>query len=234
MIVENRKLSEKTQKIYSDIVSNLTNPIKFGHKSSIANSAYGYTLGNEKKHIINISKNLDDEIFEITLIHELLHCLQREKGIPGLIPAVKGDFIALQIASIINSLVSDLDVEEELRKLGISSHVIDEERFKDAKQAYEEFELYNVPSDVKTIVSAINLTLIRNTDKNNNYYNELRNLFLEKSPEIIKMSEEINEVIENHGYKTPREMLRSMRRIAILTGMREKFKIVYNGVEQEV
>lgn len=192
----------------------------------------GYCLKNNDHYLIYINDKLESNQFETVLIHELLHCKQIQEGYPGLIPAIYGDYQAKYVASMINSVLADIDVEKQLTDMGLHSDYIDYERFKDAKEYAN--ENYEDIQQFFSIMSALYLILCKFTARDVAYYEEIYIVFNNKDKGITDLSNKISEIIEKYGYKTPSEYLRSLRRIAIVTGWRDRFKIKYNGIEQKV
>jgi hypothetical protein len=193
----------------------------------------GYALKNNTHYLVYINPKLRDDIFESVLIHELLHCKQIQAGIPGLIPARYGDDIAKFISSEINSVVADIDVEEQLLLLGLHSDYIDNKRYTESLESLNEYNNKKL-IEVYSVMSALNLVLIKKTSNNLSHYEEVYKALSIQDKDITIMAEGINNIIDKYGYKTPRDQIKSIRRIAILIGWRERLKIVYNGFEQDV
>ncbi len=233
MRILNHELSEKTQKIYNEIINDLDLPVEIRQIEGDDTESNGYCQMNDNHYLVYVDGQLEDDVFESVLIHELLHCKQIQEGCPGLIPAKYGDYPARFIASTINSVVADIDVEAQLSELGLHSDYIDHFRYLDAIAAINE---YNNPylSEVYLPLCALNLVLIKKTSRDPSYYDELYILFENQDDMVIQTAEEIINIIDKYGYKTAREQLRSIRRIAICLGWRARLRIVYNGIEQAV
>lgn len=233
MRILNHEISSQAIEIYNQIIDRLKLPVKIGKVGKDHSESNGYCLKNDDQYLVYVDAKLRDDVFESVLIHELLHCIQIEKGSPGLIAANYGDYVSKTIASMITSLVADIDVEDKLSSFGMHSDYIDHVRYIDAIEVLKEYSNKNYV-EIYPVTSALNLVLIERTSNSSSYYEELYNKLRNQDENIIEIAEGVSNIIGKYGYKTPREQLRSIRRIAIFIGWRAKFRIVYNGVTQEV
>jgi hypothetical protein len=226
-------LSESAEKICNEIINNLSKPVQFNKisKNHIEDDN-GYLYEDESQYYIRLNSKLKQDTFESVAIHELLHCLQREGGGPGM-TAREGDEAAGSIASLINSVIYDIDVERRLFELNMHSNEIDNNRFNDCLEALE-FYNFDKLRELYIVSSAMFLILIKRTTANHNHFENLYSMYKGIDDRIVDLADQIDNILEKYGFSTPQEQCRSMRRIAIASGWRNRLAINFNGTIQEI
>lgn len=234
MFILNHELSIKAEKISNEIMKDLHKPIQFKNidKGHISDSN-GYVLDDAEYFYVHIKKELKQDVFESILIHELLHCVQKDAGSPGLMAKKYGDSAALGIASLINAALLDIDVEDQLFRLKMHSDEVDNNRYNDS---IESIDFYNNTEirDYYMISAALFLVLIDKTSANPDHYLNLVNLYKSIDYKIIELFKQIYNIIDQYGVKTPQQQCRSMRRVAIASGWRDRLTMRYNGFDQDI
>ncbi len=229
MDVLGRSLSDAAQTYYSKITAELKYPVQIESLNREAHpGTEGYSQFNDNLHKIYLDQSLSNEVFETTLLKELLHCKHQEVSAPWVRPAVE-DQRLLFYATNINSLVADIYIEKQLSEIGMHSEEKDLSRLNELVLMRDDEYLPHM-RDTYVHLCATLFTMIFFTCADRERYEEVVQLF-EDDQEVIKLTETLIDIIKTHGYSTPREQMRSIRRIAVCFGLKGKLLLVYNGTE---
>lgn len=228
-------LTERGEQAYQEIKDSLTKPViinKLDPKMVLDTNG---RMSEEENHFrIELNVKMDREAFDSVLIHELLHCKQLQEGSPSITAAYENDTLSV-LASAINGMVNDIDVENRMEAYGLHSEKIDWNRYQDFKELLSYIDDEPELNEPGIILGACMLILIKYTSHFKEHYDDLIHHIKEKGYlEFLELAEKFDEILKTHGYSSPREQLRSLRRIAIATGLRDEFLLVVDRIAQEI
>ena len=209
MKILGKSVSQEFLHFYEDLQPRLGMQIKF---EVIRPFRIGYVFGayDDSAGRVMLRADLPRPAFEHTAAHELLHVLQAKEGWPK---ASRGatlseDCIEEEVAGLIASLVLDLDVEEQLRKLGFDRSYSDNVRY---KQKLKALQGKNVPrlGSPGWCMWAIHYAIASQT-LSASRLRKLETLHSALAPNIAEKGKELVAMLNRHGWKSPDQALRSM------------------------
>lgn len=234
MKISNHQISANGEQVISLIYANLSKDVNISTVTKEHKGSNGYMSQDENSYQVFINFNLEDNEFEYVLINQLLHCAQIDKGIPILIPVNQADHGAKLMAPMLNSLISDIDAEEQQKNLGFKSEVLEKEKVSLALSNYEKYGNDEHYKELYTAIGAFDLVFLKKNTSDAESFLKLYAIHKQNNPIITEVADTILEILEKYGYTTPQEQVASMRRIVIKIGWRSRFKIYYNGSLQDI
>lgn len=228
-------LTERGEQAYNEIKGSLIKPVIIQKLDPNKVLDTNGRMSEEEDHFrIELNVKMDREAFDSVLIHELLHCRQLQEGSPSITTAYEDDTLSV-LASAINGMVNDIDVENRMETYGLHSEKIDWNRYQDFKELLYYLDDEPEMNEPGIILAACMLVLLKYTSHFKEHYEELIEMIREKGYlEFLELAEKFDEILKTHGYSSPREQLRSLRRIAIATGLRDEFLLVVDRTAQEI
>lgn len=231
MDVLGKKLSEKTEAAYRDITQGFKYPIKF-LKMDPANSedvARPVAMDTGKKEfIIKLDPGLSKKLFENALIRDVIYCQQMNEDAPQLLPLKRNDQDAEKIAMMISSVVMDIDVENKLKKYDMHLDDIDTMRMADLYEFLKSGQAQLNPKFYH-VFTGLQIALLYFTTSNKENVDQIIETFYLSDPEATDEIDKYVDILKNYGVDDNRAMMRSMRRLAVACGMKDRTQIIYEG-----
>ena len=230
MVILDKTLSEKIQGVYEEIEGKLHHPVvisKMDTSNQEEMTRPCYYDGRTEEYIIKLDTELEDNLFENALIRNMIYCLQMDEGSPILEPNPK-DNEAVNVASMINAVILDINLEMRLKAYEIVLDEIDNMRMGDlfmflrGDLCVTNRELYNKMASLQVVLL---------------YYTAEKKENVKQIMESFEISDEVLyeyivkciDIIDKYGCDTVRGQMRCMRKIALLMDMKDKVKVFYEG-----
>ncbi|MCR4399655.1 MAG: hypothetical protein QHH05_02170 [Syntrophomonadaceae bacterium] len=233
MKVLEHTLSPGAEKAFAEISGTLKKPLVMRAVDRNHPASYGYTVEDRGVHVVHVQPALPAAAFEEALIHELLHCQQREAGDVGLVPRRQGDHLAMLLASTINSVVNDRAVEARLRALELKSGLVEAVRMSSTREALA-FPVPDHLRDVFALFSAFDLVLHRVTGADPAFLEEVTEAYAALDDRVVPNADAIVAIIEANGSDTPAQRACSIRAIVEHIGWQGRFMLVVDGQAEEL
>lgn len=229
MHVLNKHISAKSEENISRIVEILDKPIAYfpiGDKKGF----FGMCCQDDEKYSVWLDESLPDDVFEVNLLHELIHLTQMKKNIPDCKPINENNIGEREFASIINATVLDLEVEEKLKEQGYDTSYFSHQRLKQMKEVRNKGFINYANNEFLQKFSSIRLALYAYIAADE-ISDQMYNCFYKRYPRICSMAYKITKVIRGKQFDQPNEMFEAMKNIIELLNIGEHVKIVYDGKE---
>ena len=117
MVILDKALSEKIEKVYQEIERKLNAPVvilKMDTSNQEEMTKPCYYDGRKNEYVIKLDTELTDELFFNALIRNMIYCLQMAEQSP-MLEANPKDYDAVNVAAMINSVVLDINLEMRLK-----------------------------------------------------------------------------------------------------------------------
>ena len=224
-------LSEKTEKLYTDIVDDLIYPVNVmvldpGNQEDCAHPVSMDT--GKKEFVIKVDKTLEQNLFENALIRDVIYCHQMSSNAPVLSPVSEADKDADQVAMMISSVIMDIDVENILKKHDMHIDDIDTMRLSDLfgflRAGMSE---YNRP--LYHNLTALQITLLYFTSSNQDNIKQIIETFYLSDPQAMDKIDKFVEIIDRYGVDDNRSMMRCMRKLVGACDMKGRINMEYEG-----
>ena len=204
------KFSNNAVNIFEDYKNKYTNDI------IVVSDQKMYVELAPNKYMIHLDFSMPINIVEITFIHELFHCFQKEEGFPN-VTAKSCEYS--NISNIISSTILDLDVNERLNKYGYE-HDLNPLR----KQIFEcknKLLFAKENSDMYKHIQGLNeyvytcsiIAFCRMYFNNSIEIKEVLNITKDNFCNIYKDQNIIYNTINLYKYNTPRKVLKIFKKI---------------------
>ena len=224
-------LTEKTEKLYTDIVDDLIYPVTVLEMDPENQEDFNHPVSmdtGKKKFVIKVDKTLDQHLFENALIRDAIYCHQLSSQAPVLTAKSEADKDAAQVAMMISSVIMDIDVENVLKKNDMHIDDIDTMRLSDLfgflKSGMND---YNRPL-YHNLTGLQILLLYYTTSKRENIQQIIETFYL-SDPEAMEQIDKFVEIIDKYGVDDNRSMMRCMRKLVGACGMKGRINMEYNG-----
>lgn len=226
-----KTLSEKTEKIYTELLDKLTDKLVISamdpnNQKDVERPCYHDVQSGE--YVIKLDPQLEDGLFENALLRNMIYCVQMEEGSPILDPNPH-DQLAVTAAAMINSTVLDINLEQRLADYGVEKPAdLDTMRLEDfflflrTDAAQRNRTLYD-------IVVSLQVIMLYFTVDNEESMNQVLMTFEMSDPALFDLIHKGIDIIEKYGYDTTRGQMRCMRKLALMLGMKDKIKVYYEG-----
>lgn len=224
-------LSEKTEKVYQDIVKDLIYPVEFLvlDPENIEDCSHPVAMdtGN-KKFIVKVDNKLEVNLFENALIRDIIYCQQMSRQCPVLTPTSQSDKDAYQVAMMISSVIMDIDVETKLKKYDMHIDDIDTMRLSDLF-AFLKAGMSDYNRPLYHALTGLQITLLYFTTSKRENIEQIIETFYMSDPEAMDQIDKCVDIIDRYGVEDNRSMMRCMRKIAVACGMRGRINLEYEG-----
>ncbi len=231
MDILEKTLSEKTEKLFNEIVKTLVYPVTILKMDPENNEEVSHPVAmdtGKKEFIIKVDSGLSDELFENALIRDVIYCQQMSDRAPALIPVSDADIDAQQTAMMISSVIMDIDVEHKLKKHDMHIDDIDTMRLSDLF-AFLKSGMSDYNRDLYHILVALQIALLLLTSSKPKNIEEIIESFYLSDSKAMEMIDKIIDIIDRYGVEDNRSMMRCMRKIGLACGMKGRLKLEYEG-----
>lgn len=226
-----KTLSEKTEKIYTELKDKLTDTLviskmDLNNKMDVERPCYHDVKAGE--YVIKLDDQLADPLFENALLRNLIYCVQMEEGSPILDPNPQ-DQLAMTAAAMINSTVLDINLEQRLADYGVEKPAdLDTMRLEDFFM-FLRTDTAQTNRSLYDIVVSLQMIMLYFTVDNEESVNQVLLTFEMSDPALFDLIHKGIDIIEKYGYDTTRGQMRCMRKLALMLGMKDKIKVYYEG-----
>lgn len=230
MVILEKVLSEKTERIYKEIEGKLTSPVaisKMDPENQEEVTKPCYFDAKKREYYIKLDVGLEDSLFENALLRNMIYCLQMEEGSP-LLEANPNDHTALNVAAMINSVVLDINLEQRLKDYQVTLDEIDNMRMGDLF-LFLRGDMSEVNRDLYNKMASLQVVLLYYTAEKRENVEQIMETFQLSDPDLYEYIERCIQVIDKYGCDTVRGQMRCMRKIALAMDLKEKAKIYYEG-----
>lgn len=174
-----------------------------------------------------LSTKLSGNLFEATILHELLHVQQIENDFPE-IETYPTDPLKIEIGATLQSTILDLDVMDKMSQLGYSSSFFITERYKILKDLANHSYDMVTSNDYETLVT-LQITLMILTFKKK-YTDYLVSKLKQVFPHINANLNIITDIIKKTGYTTPVKCYNNYKDILSILNLWKDHCIKYKKV----
>lgn len=230
MVILDKTLSEKIEKVYNEIESCLNAPVQIS-KLDVENQEDVmkpcYYDGRENLYVIKLDTELEDNLFENALIRNMIYCKQMAEGSP-LLEANPKDHFAVNVAGMINSVILDINLELQMKEYGIKLDEIDNMRMGDLFM-FLRGDMAQTHRDMYNAMSSLQVILLHYTAENQDNVDQIIETFAISDPDLFEYIQKCTAIIDKYGCDTARGQMRCMRKIALALDMKDRMKIFYEG-----
>ena len=224
-------LTEKTEKLYTDIVDDLIYPVKVLEMDpeNYDDCTHPVSMDTGKKEfVIKVDKTLEQNLFENALIRDAIYCHQMSSQAPILSATSEADKDAAQVAMMISSVIMDIEVENVLKKNDMHIDDIDTMRLSDLfgflKSGMNDYNrpLYNN-------LTGLQITLLYFTTSKRDNVQQIIETFYLSDPDAMAQIDKFVEIIDRYGVEDNRSKMRCMRKMVGACGMKGRINMEYDG-----
>ncbi len=231
MDILGKKITEKTEKIYRELIDGFQYPVKFvkmnPEDTDDVTRPVAMDNGN-KEFIVKLDVGLSDELFENALVRDVIYCKQMNDDAPQLFPNRNDDVDAMQISMMVSSVLMDINMENKLKEYDMHIDDVDTMRLSDLfeflKSGMSDYnrKLYHV-------YAGLQITLLYFTTSKKKNIEEIIQTFMLSDPDAMSEIDKYVAVIEKYGVDDNRSMMRCMRKLVPAAGMKGRIKLIYEG-----
>jgi hypothetical protein len=228
MKLVNKRVSNHFESFYNDIAAHIgahefyTNP---------PNEQLGACRLENEIVIIRLRTDISRPRFEQNAAHELLHALQIKEGWPTIKSRLRDESIIAQVASLLASIVLDLNVEDRLKQTLFDSTPVINDQYRNLKKIALEG---NIPlAGSNRFRKAVMMYAYASLTQPHKRWAKLKELFSNRAPHITKKGEELASILIRCGWNNPDQALASMIAIRESIGLSNNdFSIIDRITEQ--
>jgi len=213
MKILNKTVSEQFEAFYKE-AANIIGKHEF---IPTTNPNQGHCQFTNGVFRIELRTDLVRTDFEHHIAHELTHALQRVEGWPNIATRISKTSLLYLTGLLLQSCVADLDVEDRLKQRGFDQTWILDKQYSNLRK-----EVLN--KDVKnlSILECYNLALMyayASLTQPLPRRDRLSHLLTNKMPSISEKGNEIVKILDNNGWSTPEQALKSTINIRDFLGI---------------